>query len=229
MSKIKYIRKACRIGDETFEYILKELKLGISEKEVSKLIKTFIKNKKASMSFKPIVAFGKNSATPHHKATNKKLTKNTIVLLDLGVKYKNYCSDMTRTVYFGKATKKFKNIYKVVLNAQTKAVEYIKNQPSKQKGKLVAKEIDNAARDYIISQGYPSIPHSLGHGIGKKVHEPPHISPRSRGRLEKGIVFSIEPGIYLKNLGGVRIEDLYYYDGKIAQLISKAGKEIIEL
>ena len=220
--EIEQVKKACKITDLTFKYILDELKKNVSEKEIAKKIEIFILSKGGSISFSPIVAFGANSSSPHHVPTDKKLSKNTIVLIDFGVKFNNYCSDMTRTVFFGGITKKQENIYNTVLEAQQKTVEYIKTHD-----KIIAGDIDKTAREYILSKGFPSIPHSLGHGIGIEVHELPTLSPNSTEELKKGMIFSIEPGIYIPNFGGVRIEDLYYYDGKNPQLISRAEKQII--
>lgn len=158
------------------------------------------------------------------------------MLIDFGVKTDNYCSDMTRTLFFGKATTKFKKMYTTVFNAQQKAIEYINNLPAGKAGQssiansqLLTSSVDRAARDYIISQGYPSIPHSLGHGIGLQVHESPRLSPSSKEILSLNSVFSIEPGIYIPNLGGVRIEDLCVLTKKGVVLISHSKKGIIEI
>lgn len=203
------IEKACELGDKTFDFILKKIKLGVSEKEIAREIEFFIKKHGGDLSFPSIVAFGKNSAIPHHVPTfNSQLsTFNSIVLLDFGVKLNNYCSDMTRTIFFGKASQKFKKMYNTVLEAQKIAIQQFNNLAIKQL-KIKASEIDKIARNYIISKGYETIPHSLGHGIGLEVHESPSLSPKSKNILKIGMVFSIEPGIYLPNFGGVRIEDL---------------------
>jgi len=223
LDEISKIEKACQLGDKTFDYILKQIKLGVSEKELANEIELFIKKAGGDISFSPIVAFGKNSAIPHHQITNNKLTNNEIVLLDFGVKLANYCSDMTRTIFFGKAPAEFKKMHKTVLKAQSLAInylsrchaEFISASQNKEILKRVqddtgvkASDVDKIARDYIISQGYKTIPHSLGHGIGLEVHEQPRLSPTSKDVLKRGMVFSIEPGIYTPNFGGVRIEDL---------------------
>ncbi len=227
--EIKNIKLACKIGDLTFDFILDKLKLGITEKQVANQIELFIKQKNAEISFRPIVAFGKNSSTPHHLSGNTKLKRNQIVLLDFGVKINNYCSDMTRTVFFGKANNKFKEIYETVLAAQQKAIEYINGQLSMVNCQLLAKDIDKAARDYIASNNYSNIPHSLGHGIGIEVHEAPHLSPNSKDIIKPGMVFSVEPGIYIENYGGVRIEDLVLVTKNGAELISHANRDLIEI
>jgi len=224
--EISAIEKACQLGDKTFKYILKKIKLGVSEKELANEIEFFIRKRGAGISFLPIVAFGTNSAIPHHAPTNNKLTNNQIVLLDFGVKLNNYCSDMTRTVFFGQPTPKQKRIYQTVLKAQSLAIKIL-NTKYLIHNTIKASEVDRVARDYIISKGYKTIPHSVGHGIGIDVHESPHISPKSKDVLKNGMVFSIEPGIYLENFGGVRIEDLIVLDEDKVKVLTKSSKDLI--
>lgn len=222
LNEINILKKACKITDLAFEYIIKNLKLNITEKEASSLLENFIKNHNSDISFKPIIAFGKNSSSPHHQSGKTKLKKNSIVLIDFGVKYMNYCSDMTRTIYFGKPPEKFKKIYKTVLNSQLKAFEKIKINVN-------IKDIDEISRSYLIQNGYPSIPHSLGHGIGLEVHEKPNISPYSNDQIKNGMIFSLEPGVYIPNFGGIRIEDLVLVKNNKPMWITNSKKELIEL
>jgi Xaa-Pro aminopeptidase len=233
--EISKIEKACKLGDKTFNYILKKIHLGISEKEVAQEIDSFMESAGGKPSFPTIVAFGKNSANIHNVPTDNKLMKNQIILLDLGVKLDDYCSDMTRTVFSGHPTPKQKKIYQTVLEAQNKSFEIL-NTKYLIRNTIPAKDVDGAARDYIISKGYPTIPHSVGHGIGIDVHEFPHISPKSNDILKEGMVFSIEPGIYLPaspqggpNFGGVRIEDLVVLEKSGARLLTHSPRRIIEL
>ncbi len=253
--EITLIQNACTIGDKAFSFILTKLKPGITEKAIAFELEWFIKKEGADFSFPAIVAFAENAAVPHHKTGTKKLEDNMPVLLDFGVKYNEYCSDMTRTVFFCKATKKQKTIYHTVLAAQQKAIYYIEQQlklysssDHAQRGNrevspytkhdssrlrsnnnLEASEVDKVARDYIIFQNFPSIPHSLGHGIGLEVHETPHLSPKSKDVLKNGMVFSLEPGIYVPDFMGVRIEDLFtIQEGKLLHL-TKSPKNLIEL
>lgn len=227
-SEISAIEKACGLGDKAFEYILKKIKLGISEKEVASEIEFFIKRHGGDISFPPIVAFGKNSAIPHHVPSDRKLKTDNIVLLDFGIKLNNYCSDMTRTVFFGKAIFEQKKMYETVLEAQAKAIDFL-NKVAPSRRCNLAKDVDKVARDYIISQGYPAIPHSLGHGIGIDVHEAPRISQKSKDVLKEGMVFSVEPGIYLPNFGGVRIEDLVVLEENGIRLLTHSPKTLIEI
>ncbi len=220
--EIENIKLACKIADQTFSYILKNIKLGASEKEIANLIENFIKEKNAETSFRSIIAFGKSSAVPHHQTSDGKLKKNQIILIDFGVKINNYCSDMSRTIYFGKAPEKFKKMHKAVFNAQTEAIKRIKLNTN-------ASTIDKTAREYIIKHKFPSIPHSVGHGIGVEVHETPYISPNSKDIIKNNMIFSVEPGIYFPDFGGVRIEDLVLVRNGKAELISHSNREIIEL
>lgn len=239
-SEISKIEKACKLGDKTFTHILKRIKLGISEKEVANEIESFIKKNGGDLSFPSIVAFGKNSAIPHHVPNNDKLINNQIIKLDFGVKLNHYCSDMTRTVFFGRANEQFKKMYNTVLRAQKLAIDYLSSchselvsespkSRSRNKFGMTGKKVDRVARDHIVSKGYPTIPHSLGHGIGLDVHEAPSLSPKSKDILKEGMVFSIEPGIYLPDFGGVRIEDLAVIEKENLRLLTKSPKNIIAI
>lgn len=227
--ELRNIKLACKIGDDAFEFIVKKIKKGKTEKQIEEELINFIKSRGADISFNPIIAYGKNSSIPHHQNGKNMLNNNQIVLLDFGVKVNNYCSDMTRTIFLGKATDKFKKIHKTVLDSQTKAIQFINSQLSIVNGQLLAKDVDKIARDYIIEQGFPNITHSVGHGIGIEVHESPYLSPNSRDKLGEGMVFSVEPGIYITGYGGVRIEDLVLITKNGAELISLANREIIEI
>lgn len=220
--EIGLIRKACDIGDEAFEYILSKIKTDISEIQLANLIESFIREKGFEPSFKTIAAFGENSAVPHHQTGERKLKKGDFVLLDFGVKFKNYCSDMTRTVVFGESSKEQVRMHRAAKDAQKKAIQYLEKNKDK---KVRASHVDKIARKWIIDQGYSSIPHSLGHGIGIEVHEHPYLSINSKDILKEGMVFSIEPGIYIPGFGGVRIEDLFVIDKGMKQL-TKSPKEL---
>lgn len=226
--EVALIEKACKLTDRTFEFLIKKIKVGITEKELSEEIYYFAKRNNADISFGPIVAFGKNSAIPHHKSGNLKLESSDIILMDFGTKIDNYCSDMTRTVFFGKPTNAQKKAYNIVLRSQEKAIEFL-NSGLSNKIEIKASDIDEVARNYITSQGYPSISHSLGHGIGLEVHESPRISPKSKDILKQGMVFSIEPGIYFPEEFGIRIEDLVLIEKNKLKILTNSRKNIIEL
>ncbi len=226
--EIRNIEKACWLGDQTFEHILKIITPGIKEVEVAWEMEKFIKSKGGKLSFETIVAFGKNSSVPHHHTGQTKLkgSKGEFILLDFGTKINGYCSDMTRTIFYGTPSEKQKKMHQAVLGAQKEAGEYIKKHIT---SRVKASEVDLVAREYIRKQGFPDFSHSLGHGIGLQVHELPHLSPRTNNLLQEGMVFSIEPGIYIPGFGGVRIEDLYAIEkGKLKEL-TKARKSLITL
>ncbi len=227
--EIEKIKKACNLSDLGFSFILEHIKENVTEQELATKFEIFLKEKHADVSFKPIIAFGKNSAVPHHLNSKIKLKKGNIVLIDIGAKTQGYSSDMTRTVIFGSPPLKFKRMYQTVLDAQNKTIEFINSQLSMVNSKLYASDIDRVAREYIIQKGYEPIPHSLGHGIGIQVHEKPSLSPKSKSILKSGMVFSIEPGIYLNGYGGVRIEDLYLLTDKKLEKITHSTSGIISL
>ena len=227
-TEIANIKKACKLGDQIFKHILSEVKIGMTEKDIAQAIEVFILQHEAQISFKPIVAYGTNSSSPHHISSDRKLKKNEIVLLDFGVKINDYCSDMTRTFFAGRASKEQKKVYKTVLEAQTKAIEFIKSSILNHQS-IDGSKVDMIAREYIEGEDYSTIPHSLGHGIGLEVHEKPCLSPKSRDLLINGMVFSVEPGIYIPGFGGIRIEDLVLLTEKGPQIITRANREIIEL
>jgi Xaa-Pro aminopeptidase len=239
--EINKIKKACELGDQAFSYILKNIREGMTEKEVAFELEHFIRKQGADISFPSIVAFEENAAIPHHKTGNKKLETGNLILLDFGVTYEEYCSDMTRTICFGKATEEKKRIHQTVLDAQQKAIDYYssseaersreanKEEFSTSSNNILASELDEAARNHIISKGYPSIPHSLGHGIGLEVHESPSLSPKSKDTLKEGMVFSIEPGIYLNDTCGVRIEDLFTIQSNQLIQLTNSPKKLLEI
>lgn len=226
--ELSSIKKACQIADEAFSHLLDFLKPGLTEKEVAEEIEWFIRKRGAQRSFAPIVATGSNSAFPHHRSGDRRLKTKDIILLDFGAKVNHYRSDMTRVVFLGKATGEQKKVYQVVLDAQKRAIEQLNNEAMKQSF-IKASAADHAARSYITSHGYPTIPHSLGHGVGLSSHELPSLSPKSQDILKPGMVFSVEPGIYLPNHFGVRIEDLVALTPSGPQILTKSPKGIIEL
>lgn len=222
--EIRKIKKACNITDMAFEYIVAKLKLGVSEKYIAETLEDFFKKKGVSPSFNPIVAFGSNSSLPHHVPTDTKLKKNQIVLMDFGVKYQGYCSDFTRTVFFGKASQKFKDMYSAVLDSQQAAFELLKRNKDAR-----LSEVDAVARNLITKSGFPTTPHSLGHQIGIDVHDGgPRLGPSTKEKVQNGHVFSIEPGIYIPGVGGIRIEDLVYFKNG-PHFITYSNRNLLEI
>lgn len=200
--ELTIIKQACQIADEAYLHILDFIKPGMTELQVSNELEFFMRSKGAtSSSFDIIVASGMRSALPHGVATDKVIESGDFVTLDFGAYFNGYVSDVTRTLAVGEPSEKLKEIYQVVLDSQLLALEKIK--PG-----MTGKEADAISRDYIASKGYgDAFGHSLGHGIGLEVHEGPGLSSRSDVVLEPGMVITIEPGIYLPGIGGVRIED----------------------
>ncbi|KKQ21172.1 MAG: Peptidase M24 [Candidatus Nomurabacteria bacterium GW2011_GWA1_37_20] len=198
------IIKAQRISEKVLRYIVAKLRTGVSEIEIANLIKkSFVKYGAPILSFLPIVAFGKNTANIHHKPGSAKLKKDDIIMLDFGCTVNHYCSDMTRTYFLGKPSKKQKKIYENVLRAMDLAMNKIK------RGERRAKMIDKTARNFLNKKfNAKKFPHGLGHGIGTVIHEWPNFKPKSEDVLPIGCVMTIEPGLYFKGFGGVRIEDM---------------------
>lgn len=207
-NEIGDIRKACSISDDALRNVLPLIRIGMTEKELKFLLDQEIRRMGFEVAFPTIIAFGRNSAVPHHHTDTTKLNKNDTILIDFGSRNNGYCSDMTRTFFIGSPEPEMKKAYLAVLSAQKEAIHYIRSLLKKDET-VYASDVDSVARDFLLSKGYPSFPHSLGHGIGLAVHEAPTISPSAESTLQDGMVFSVEPGIYFPDSYGIRIEDLY--------------------
>lgn len=200
--EVVVLKAAAKIADDAFEHICGYIRPGLTELEVSNELEFFMRKQGAtSSSFDIIVASGLRSALPHGVATDKVIEKGDMITLDFGALYNGYISDITRTVAVGEPSGQMKEIYDIVLKAQELGVEKIGPGMS-------GIEADAIARDFIKSRGYgEAFGHSTGHGIGLEVHESPGLSSRSETVLEPGMAVTVEPGIYLPGVGGVRIED----------------------
>ncbi|MBT2574462.1 aminopeptidase P family protein [Bacillus sp. ISL-51] len=222
--EIKILEEAAKIADDAFEHILTFIKPGISEISVANELEFYMRHQGADgSSFDMIVASGIRSSLPHGVASGKLIENGDFVTLDFGAYYKGYCSDITRTVAVGEPSDKLKEIYQVVFDAQALGVQHIK--PG-----MTGKEADALTRDHISAKGYGQyFGHSTGHGLGMEVHESPGLSFRSSAVLEPGMAVTIEPGIYIPELGGVRIEDdiIITEDGN--RTITHSPKELIIL
>lgn len=204
-------KKAIQIA-EKFLATLK-ISAGMKESDVAAQIKLHLNKYQAKPAFKTIVASGKRSALPHGFATEKKIQKGDLVVVDFGALYNGYRSDITRTKIVGQATKQQQKIFAIVKEASRRAIEKVRPGVS-------CWEVDAAARDYIHEQGYGKyFIHTTGHGVGRKIHEAPKISKRNRNRLRAGTVITIEPGIYIKGWGGVRIEEMV--------LVTRTGYKVL--
>ena len=174
-------------------------------------------------SFSSIVAFGENASMPHYSPGERKLRKNEFVLMDFGARYKRYCSDITRTVVYGKATDEMKEMYDVVLRAQTESMKLIKENVN-------GKDVDLAARKVIDESKFKGrFIHSLGHGVGMDVHDHPALASTYDFPLKENMVVTNEPGVYIPKVGGVRIEDDVIVKKDTCEVISTAPKDLIEL
>lgn len=203
--EIDKMKEASRLNDLVMEDIIKELNVGVTEKEIEEKLRIAFKKVGADgPSFDPIIAFGENGANPHAGVSDRALKAGESIVLDFGCIKDGYCSDMTRTYFLNENP--LKPVYDLVLQAQLAAIEAIKP------GACFA-DVDQAARQLIEAKGYGTqFFHRLGHGIGKEVHEPFDVSGNNLRLIQPGMCFSIEPGIYLEGVGGIRIEDLVYVD-----------------
>jgi len=198
--EVAAIRAASQIAAKALKQTLRYIKPGTTESELAGRLDLKIRRLAARNSFETIVAFGSNASRPHHQPTARKLRKNDTVLIDFGVRYKNYCCDVTRCFSVGRPTHFYKKAYEAVRRAQAAALKTVKV------GVEITK-VDAAAREMISKYDLPVYGHGTGHGLGLEVHEEPVVSAERKGKLQAGMVFTIEPGVYIPGKLGVRIED----------------------
>ncbi|MGE6629353.1 M24 family metallopeptidase [Bacillus sp. NPDC077027] len=222
--EIKILEEAAKIADRAFDHILTYIKPGLTEISVMNELEFFMRKEGAEgSSFDMIVASGVRSSLPHGRASEKVIESGDMVTLDFGAYFKGYCSDMTRTIAVGQPSDKMKEIYHIVLEAEIAGVDQIK--PG-----LTGREADRITRDIIEKYGYGQyFGHSTGHGLGMEVHEAPSLSSRSDTVLEEGMVVTVEPGIYLPDVGGVRIEDDIVLTADGNKRLTHSPKELIIL
>ena len=222
--EIENIRQAVQISDAVFEEVIELLQPGIREVEVcAELEYRMRKEGSERLAFDAIVVSGERSALPHGQPTDKRLHKGELVTMDYGARVGGYCSDFTRTVVLGKANGRQRDIYQICLRAQQAAEEAAR-------AGMMASELDGVARQIIVDAGYGDhFGHGLGHGLGLEVHEGPRLSPKGKMRLDAGMVVTIEPGIYLPQVGGVRIEDVVVIREDGCEVLTQARKDLVEL
>lgn len=220
--EIKKIKTAQEISEYAFGEVLKEIKLGMTEKEIASKLDYLMKKSGAiGQAFETIVLSGKNSSLPHGVPSNKKIEPGDFVLIDMGANFEGYCSDMTRTFAVKSASREQKKVYDIVLRAQEKAMNLLKSG-------IKAKSIDKTARDIIEKTEYKGkFGHSLGHGVGLDIHESPTLSIKSDQILKESMVVTVEPGIYIENKFGVRIEDMVLVKKDGYQNFTKVPKELL--
>jgi len=199
-SEVAAIGAAARIAAQALRQTFAYIKPGITENELAGRLDFQIRKLGAINSFETIVAFGPNASRPHHRPTSGKLKKNDTVLIDFGVRFKGYCCDITRCFVVGRPNRFYKKVYDAVQEAQTAALKMIK-------AGVAAKKVDAAAREAIGKYDLPVYGHGTGHGLGLEVHEEPVISADSKAKLQPGMVFTIEPAVYIPGKLGIRIED----------------------
>jgi len=213
------VEKAAALADAALEYIIPKIKTGASEKEIAWEIESFLRrNGSESMPFELIVASGPNSAMPHARPTDRAIGQGEPVVIDIGAKSEGYTSDITRTICLGESDGKFNRIYDIVLGAQLTAMATL--QPG-----MTGEQADRLARTVIEQAGYKdAFGHGLGHGVGLATHEEPRLGTNSSDILAEGMVFTIEPGIYVSGWGGVRIEDMVVLEEGKARPLTKTRK-----
>lgn len=222
--EIEQIQIAADIVDDTYEHILDWIKPGMTENEVNNEMEMYMRKQGATCSsFDTIVASGHRGALPHGVASDKVIEKGDMITLDFGALYNGYVSDITRTFAIGEPKEEMKKIYNIVLKSQMAALEQVKMG-------MTGKEADSIAREIIKEHGYgEQFGHSLGHGIGLEVHEGPALSQKSDIILEENMCITLEPGIYVDGLGGVRIEDDVLVTKNGLQRFTKSSKDLIIL
>ncbi len=223
-AELAQMRRAAILAGEVVQQAIGLLKPGIREFEVGAEIEYQMRKKGASgPAFETIVAFGKRAALPHARPTAKRLRKNELVVLDLGVILGHYCSDITRTVYLGGAPKRIRTWYQAVLEAQTAAIAAVKSGAA-------CGDVDRAARQVLAGYRLDHLfVHSTGHGLGLEVHEDPRVARGQKKRLEPGNVITIEPGVYSAGIGGIRIEDDVAVHADHTEVLTRSPRDLIEI
>lgn len=224
VSEIERIRAAVELGDAAFQFIIDRIHPGRTEIEIAREIERFmIDNGAEGISFEVIVASGPRSAMPHARPTESVLGSDEVVLMDFGCVVDGYCSDMTRTIFLGSVSEDLRSAYSVVFKAQ-------KEGASSLRPGLSCKDADALCRNPIAEAGYgDAFSHSTGHGVGLEIHEEPRLSQVGTGILAEGNVVTVEPGIYLEAIGGVRIEDVVLVTENGSEVLTQSPRELINL
>ena len=218
--EIDIIQQACKITDDCFTHLKSYIKIGLTEKQIAKEISDFfMKNGADDLAFETVVASGKNSSKPHAVPTDKAIEFGDPITIDMGCKYKGYCSDMTRTIFAGEVPEEIKPVYELVLKNQKQITNEMKEGVNL---KLLSRMVES---DFKL-RGYDLI-HALGHGVGLEVHELPYASTRIDFNLKNNMVLTNEPGIYIPNKFGVRIEDTIVIDRAVAISLTKSDRDYV--
>ncbi len=223
-AEVEMIRRACQITSQAFDEILPKIREGVTEKELAlELEYTMYRLGAEGLAFSTIMASGENGSLPHAIPGDRKLRKGDMITMDYGAKFGGYCADMTRTVALGQPSEQMKHVYDTVLKAQEMCEEALCA------GKICS-DIDKIARDYIDQQGYAGrFGHGLGHAVGIDIHEDPRLSYACHDVLEAGVIITVEPGVYLPGIGGVRIENSCLVKENGCEPLTTAPKHLIIL
>ncbi len=220
-TEINLMRKAAQISSSAISSLLPEIKHGVSERDLALQLEFNARKLGAdSIAFEPIIASGKNAALPHAHPTDKKIKNGDFIVIDFGVKYKEYCSDETCTVAFGKLTNKQKHAYQAVKGAHDRAIALVKSN-------ILASAVDSCARNAFSEKYRPYFVHGAGHGIGLEVHEAPRLAPNSHDILDSQMVVTVEPGLYFPGQWGIRIEDTVLIKENGCEKLTKMDKGLI--
>ena len=222
--ELSVIRKAVRMGAEVYEQAIEKIRAGVAESEIAGELEFAARRAGADgMSFETIVAGGKRSALPHGRASHAPIPRRGFVVIDSGVVFEGYCSDMTRTVHVGRASREERRWYDAVLEAQLAGIAAVK-------AGVTAGEVDHAAREVLRRAKLDKFfTHSTGHGVGLEIHEPPRLGTGQKEELQVGMVVTIEPGIYVADKGGIRIEDMVVVTAKGCEVLTPVSKELVEI
>lgn len=222
-SEIEKIRRACALADSCFEHVIRLIQPGVRELDISLEIEFYFRKQGAELAFSPIVLSGDRSARPHGKPSDRELSVGDFVVIDFGAKLDGYCSDISRTVVVGKATARHHEIYHQVLKAQVAALQALRAGDP-------AKEVDLLARQILDEKQMASyFGHGLGHGLGIDVHDGGRLAATSQDTIEVGQVWTVEPGVYIPDFGGVRIEDDVVITESGIEILTHSTKELLEL
>lgn len=219
--EIAKIRAAVKLTDDAFSHLLKNIRVGMTEKQAAWIIESYMREHGADrLAFDPIIASGPNAALPHAEPGDRRLQKGEPITIDIGAQIDGYNSDMTRTITLGHATEKFTEIYKIVLKAQL-AVE------KKARVGMNGKQVDRLARRIIDKAGYEKeFGHGTGHGVGRVVHEFPRAGKSfPKDKMQPNMLLTVEPGIYISDWGGVRIEDLVVFRPERLEILTQSTKD----
>ena len=217
--EIAKLRACCALADAAFDHVRRLFQIGAVEYDIQLELEFFLRRHRAELAFDPIVVSGPNSARPHGRATERKLTSGDFVTLDFGAKMDGYHSDLTRTVLIGEPTPRHEEVYGLVLKGQLAALEMMK--PG-----VKAHDVDAAVRE-IFGDLAKHFGHSLGHGLGSEVHDSGKLGPNSKHVLAEGQVWTVEPGIYIEGFGGVRIEDDVVIRAEGVEILTHAPKDLL--